>query len=79
MTLNEAEKDDPLKGMQQAKGYADCKRLHVQYVFATNGHLYGEFDKIKQLPDGPHPFLRNYCQMPSTAQAHEFTILRNRS
>lgn len=50
-----AEKEDPLKGMQQAKGYADCKRLHVQYVFATNGHLYGEFDKVKQLPDGPHP------------------------
>jgi type I restriction enzyme R subunit len=28
----------------------------VQYVFATNGHRYGEFDKLKQLPDGPFPF-----------------------
>lgn len=48
--------DDPLKGMQQAKGYADCTRFHVQYVFATNGHLYGEFDVTRQLPDGPFPF-----------------------
>lgn len=51
-----AETEDPLKGMQQAKGYADCTRFHVQYVFATNGHRYGEFDKIQQLPDGPFPF-----------------------
>jgi type I restriction enzyme R subunit len=51
-----AETEDPLKGMQQAKGYADCTRFHVQYVFATNGHRYGEFDKIWQLPDGPFPF-----------------------
>ena len=51
-----AETEDPLKGMQQAKGYADCSRFHVQYVFATNGHRYAEFDKIRQLPDGPFPF-----------------------
>lgn len=25
---------------------------HVQYVFATNGHRYDEFDKIHQLPSG---------------------------
>src|SRR6202042_2797756 len=35
---------------------ADCTRFHVQYVFATNGHRYGEFDKTAQLPDGPFPF-----------------------
>ena len=51
-----AETEDPLKGMQQAKGYADCKRFHVQYVFATNGHRYGEFDKTSQMPNGPFPF-----------------------
>ncbi len=50
------EGDDPLKGMQQAKGYADCSRFHVQYVFATNGHRYGEFDKTNQMPNGPFPF-----------------------
>lgn len=26
------EKEDPLKGMQQAKGYADCQRFDVKYV-----------------------------------------------
>ena len=47
---------DPLKGMQQAKGYADCTRFQVQYVFSTNGHRYGEFDKTVQMPSGPHEF-----------------------
>lgn len=43
------ETEDPLKGMQQAKGYADCQRFEVKYVFATNGHLYGEFDFFTNL------------------------------
>jgi type I restriction enzyme R subunit len=50
------ESEDPLKGMQQAKGYADCRRHDVKYVFATNGHRYGEFDKFTKLQDGPFPF-----------------------
>lgn len=29
------ESEDPLKGMQQAKGYSDCKRFDVKYVFAS--------------------------------------------
>lgn len=45
--------EDPLKGMQQAKGYADCKRFDVKYVFASNGHLYGEFDFFTNLQSGP--------------------------
>ncbi|RFC36308.1 MAG: type I restriction enzyme, R subunit [Candidatus Nitrotoga sp. LAW] len=50
------ESEDPLKGMQQAKGYADCERFDVKYVFATNGHRYGEFDCITSLQGGPFPF-----------------------
>jgi type I restriction enzyme R subunit len=50
------EGEDPLKGMQQAKGYADCQRFDVKYVFSTNGHLYGEYDLFTQLQDGPFPF-----------------------
>ncbi len=50
------ETEDPLKGMQQAKGYADCKRFEVKYVFATNGHLYGEFDFFTNLQGGSFPF-----------------------
>jgi type I restriction enzyme R subunit len=49
------ENADPLAGMQQAKNYADCKRFDVQFVFATNGHLYGEFDKPSGLQHGPNP------------------------
>ncbi|CAM5290822.1 DEAD/DEAH box helicase family protein [Rhodanobacter lindaniclasticus] len=49
------ESEDPLKGMQQAKGYADCTRFDVQYVFASNGHLYGDYDKPSGLQTGPHP------------------------
>ncbi|HSL41509.1 MAG TPA: hypothetical protein VK857_14150 [Desulforhopalus sp.] len=30
------ETEDPLKDMQQVKGYADCRRFEVTYVFATN-------------------------------------------
>lgn len=50
------EGDDPLKGMQQAKAYADCERFEVKYVFATNGHRYGEYDCFTSLQDGPFPF-----------------------
>lgn len=50
------ESEDPLKGMQQAKGYADCQRFEVKYVFATNGHKYGEFDYFTNLQNGPFPF-----------------------
>lgn len=50
------ESEDPLKGMQQAKGYADCRRFEVKYVFATNGHRYGEFDFFTRFQNGPFPF-----------------------
>ncbi|KFB75699.1 MAG: DEAD/DEAH box helicase family protein [Candidatus Accumulibacter phosphatis] len=49
------ESEDPLKGMEQAKGYADCTRFDVLYVFASNGHLYGDFDKPSGIQTGPHP------------------------
>jgi type I restriction enzyme, R subunit len=50
------EGEDPLKGMMQAKGYANCQRFEVKYVFSTNGHLYGEFDFFTNLQGGPFPF-----------------------
>ena len=50
------ESEDPLKGMQQAKNYADCLRHDVKYVFSTNGHRYGEFDTFTGLHAGPFPF-----------------------
>jgi type I restriction enzyme, R subunit len=50
------ESEDPLKGMQQAKNYANCERFEVKYVFATNGHKFGEFSFFTRLQDGPLPF-----------------------
>ena len=50
------ESADPLKGMQQAKGYADCSRHDVKYVFSTNGHQYAEFDSVTSLQGGPFAF-----------------------
>ena len=47
---------DPLSGMEQGKGYADCKRHSCQYVFATNGHRYGEYDQTTGLTSGPFDF-----------------------
>jgi type I restriction enzyme R subunit len=50
------EAEDPLKGMQQARGYADTLRFDVKYVFSTNGHRYGEYDRFTELINGPTPF-----------------------
>jgi type I restriction enzyme R subunit len=54
------ESEDPLKGMQQAKGYSECSRFSVQYVFASNGHLYGEYDKTSGLQAGPHSLKEHF-------------------
>jgi type I restriction enzyme, R subunit len=51
------ESADALAGMEQAKGYSDCTRFDVQYVFATNGHQYGEYDKPSGIQTGPHPLI----------------------
>ena len=49
------EDDDPLKGMQQAKGYMDCKAFETKYIFSTNGHLYAKFNKFTGEQTGPFP------------------------
>ncbi|WP_407116126.1 DEAD/DEAH box helicase family protein [Bradyrhizobium sp. LMG 9283] len=50
------EADDPLRGMQQARGYAETLRFDVKYVFSTNGHKYGEYDRFTELIEGPFAF-----------------------
>ncbi len=47
------ESEDPFKGMQQAKGYAECKRFDAKYVFSSNGHRYGEYDFTTNMQTGP--------------------------
>lgn len=49
------EDEDPLKGMQQAKKYSECERFEVKYVFASNGHLYGEYDHFTKMQAGTFP------------------------
>lgn len=49
------EDEDPLKGMQQAKRYSECERFEVKYVFASNGHLYGEYDHFTKMQAGTFP------------------------
>jgi type I restriction enzyme R subunit len=41
-----AEHLPPDHGLEQGKLYRACKRLNVQFVFASNGHLFVEFDRF---------------------------------
>jgi type I restriction enzyme R subunit len=50
-----AEHLPPNHGLEQAKAYAASNRLHVPFVFATNGHLFVEFDASTGLSTPPRP------------------------
>lgn len=47
VAILEAKDEDkhPAYGLEQAKAYLECKRLNCQFVFATNGHLWVEYDR----------------------------------
>lgn len=62
IAILEAKKEweDPLKGMQQAKGYSDCERFDAKYIFSTNGHRYTKFNKFTGEQTGPFAF----CDFP---------------
>jgi type I restriction enzyme R subunit len=57
LALIEAKKESlpPSHGLDQAKGYAECKRLNVRFIFASNGHLFVEFDNFTGLTSAPKP------------------------
>lgn len=57
VALIEAKREDlaPDHGLTQAKGYASCRRLNVPFVFATNGHLFVQFDRSTGTTAGPQP------------------------
>jgi type I restriction enzyme R subunit len=50
-----AEHLPPTHGLEQAKAYASCKRLDVLFVFASNGHLFVEYDCFTVLTSAPKP------------------------
>ncbi|MGD9719894.1 MAG: DEAD/DEAH box helicase family protein [Pirellulales bacterium] len=52
-----AENLPPNHGLEQAKSYARCKRLNVPFAFASNGHLFVEFDRFTQLTSQPRPMV----------------------
>ena len=50
-----AENLPPNHGLEQAKLYANCKRLNVPFVFSSNGHLFVEYDRFSGLTSSPKP------------------------
>jgi type I restriction enzyme R subunit len=50
-----AEHLQPAHGLEQAKAYAACRRLNVQFVFSSNCHLFVEFDRATGLTTKPRP------------------------
>lgn len=57
MALIEAKAADlpPTHGLEQAKLYASCQRLNVQFVYASNGHLFVEYDRHTGMTTHPRP------------------------
>ncbi len=58
-----AESLPPTHGLEQAKAYAACKRLNVQFVFSSNGHLFVEYDRDTGQTSAPRPL----SQFPTPA------------
>lgn len=57
VALIEAKKNTlpPGHGLSQAKGYSECKRLNVPFVFSSNGYLFVEFDRYTGITTPPRP------------------------
>lgn len=57
VALIEAKKEGlpPNHGLDQAKGYLAASRHNVLFVFASNGHLFVEFDRTTGLTTSPRP------------------------
>ncbi|MGH7302344.1 MAG: hypothetical protein ACRELZ_03575 [Candidatus Rokuibacteriota bacterium] len=50
-----AEHLPPAHGLEQAKTYANCRRLNVAFAFASNGHQFVEFDRKAGITAAPRP------------------------
>ncbi|HEU0027403.1 MAG TPA: DEAD/DEAH box helicase family protein, partial [Ktedonobacterales bacterium] len=57
VALIEAKAEDlpPGHGLEQGKAYAECRRLNVPFVFASNGHLFVEYDRFTGKTSEPRP------------------------
>ena len=65
VALIEAKKDTlpPGHGLDQAKGYAKCRRLNVPFIFSSNGYQYVMFDGQSGITSDPRPM----SEFPSPA------------
>jgi type I restriction enzyme R subunit len=59
LALIEAKKDTlhAGHGLDQAKGYSECKRLNVSFVFSSNGYQFVEFDRFTGMTSPPRPII----------------------
>lgn len=48
-----AESLPPTHGLEQAKLYANSKRLNVPFVFSSNGHLFVEYNRFTGITSSP--------------------------
>ncbi len=66
MALLEAKAEHlaPDYGLEQEKAGASCKRLHVPFVIATNGHLFVMYDNFSATTTGPRPL----SELPTPAE-----------
>jgi len=57
LALLEAKKNTlpPGHGLDQAKGYSECRRLNVKFVFSSNGYQFVEFDHFTGITSKPRP------------------------
>ncbi|HET9110257.1 MAG TPA: DEAD/DEAH box helicase family protein, partial [Ktedonobacterales bacterium] len=52
-----AERLPPGHGLEQGKAYAESRRLNVPFVFASNGHLFVEYDRFTGMTSAPRPLM----------------------
>lgn len=66
VALIEAKAEDlpPAHGLEQGKAYADARRVHVPFVFSTNGHLFVEYDRFTGKTSAPRPL----AEFPTPAE-----------
>lgn len=57
------ESHHPGSGLDQAKGYADARRLNVPFMYSSNGHQFVEFDAMTLQTTEP----RQMAEFPSPA------------
>ena len=66
LALIEAKKESlpPGHGLDQAKGYAECRQHNVKFIFSSNGHQFVEFDYFSGYTSAPRPI----TSFPSPAE-----------